>query len=334
MRRCFLFAMAVGQVFLGGCERQQVASDSPVGLAAGVAQKIGNDLGAIRAEVEGLAEKIVALHQEKDFWVGQARREDYSMAPNGAFFKHVKDEGAALWISGAVPITEAVKEIAYLTEPLDEVFKAIHERHPAVAQSYYNDRNSLNRIYPWFDAIAQYPPKMDIPSFNFYFLADEKHNPGRKGVWVGEPYVDPAGRGWMVSAIAPVYVEGELVGVPGLDVTLENLLAHYFEGVSEPLLVMSESGVVVMATEEVINLLGLPPLDTHKYLETVKQDTFRLDDYNLFNSQNREIRSAMRALRDAPEEMQTLDLHDASYGLEVASVDDMNWMVVHLRKLE
>jgi hypothetical protein len=53
--------------------------------------------------------------------------------------------------------------------------------------------------------LSQYEAKMDIPSFNFYYLADSKHNPERKSLWLSEPYVDPAGRGWMVSAVAPVY---------------------------------------------------------------------------------------------------------------------------------
>ena len=44
---------------------------------------------------------------------------------------------------------------------------------------------------------------MVIPNYNFYYLADAEHNPSRGVVWT-DVYLDPAGQGWMMSAIAPV----------------------------------------------------------------------------------------------------------------------------------
>lgn len=45
---------------------------------------------------------------------------------------------------------------------------------------------------------------MDIPIYNFYYLADLAHNPSKEVIWT-DAYLDPAGAGWMISAIAPVY---------------------------------------------------------------------------------------------------------------------------------
>lgn len=299
-------------------------------LASSLAAELDGDLRYVREEVEALAKKIAELYARREALVAQARKEDYRLSDNGAFYKLTNDGKTALWISGVVPITEEVKEVAYLTEPLDEIFPEIHARHPEVVQSYYNDKHSLNRIYPWFDAIAQYPPKMDIPSFNFYFLADASHNPERRGVWVNEPYIDPAGRGWMVSAIAPVYYQDELVGVPGLDVTLEVLLQRYFSDLEDTaVVVMSSSGTVVMATEPAIKLLGLPPLQSHKYLETVKEDTFRPEDYNLLQSRIRELRQTLRQLMQGKTPQQfELELLEGRFAMDAAPVPETNWWVL------
>lgn len=121
----------------------------------------------------------------------------YTFSLDGAFYKPKDDGGAALWISAVQPVTPEMQEVAYLTEPLDAELIRICRELPAVSQAYYNDRFSLNRIYPWFDTLAQYPPRMNIAEFNFYYLADAAHNPARKGVWVPNPTsTQPAAVGW------------------------------------------------------------------------------------------------------------------------------------------
>ena len=320
----------------GGCREPTLRVQTD--LAEKIALRLDEDLHALRKEAEDLAALVHSLYERKEELLASARTQDYAFAPNGIFYKTARDEGAALWISGATPITEDVKEIAYITEPLDEVFKALHKRHPLMVQSYYNDRNSLNRIYPSFDTIADFSRGLDIPSFNFYFLADAKHNPSKKGVWVSEPYIDPAGRGWMISAIAPVYHEDELVGVPGLDVTLDALFEKHLADLGEPLAVISASGALVMATEQAMALLGLPPLDQHKYIEEIRRDTFRSDEYNLLHSRKRDVRKAAAHLlqhgktTDTGDSLNRLQLDDAFYQMEAARSHETGWWILHLRK--
>ena len=240
----------------------------------------------------------------------------------------MNDGTGGLWISGAVPITEDVREAAYLTDPLDKDLIRIVREFPEVNQSYYNDRNSMNRIYPWFDAISQYPPKMNIPDFNFYYLADEKHNPSRGAVWVDEPYVDPAGRGWVVSAIAPVYQGEQLLGVAGLNVAIDTIVDRYFKDSGIPLVVLARNGVVVAGTENAIELLGLPPLKDHKYLETVKQDTFKPDEYNVAKSQMPGLRDMAAAILEQGAGSVAVRFPGRTYKAVAVPVPEAGWKVV------
>lgn len=303
-------------------------SEDPRTGARMLAGKLESDLRKVRAEVERLAASIAELYKRRDEILPAVDRSKYGFAENGSFYKLQDDGGPALWISGAVPITPEVIEDALLTEPIDPDLKRICESFPEVAQAYYNDANSQNRIYPWFDVVTQYPPKMNIPEFNFYYLADAKHNPERRGVWVNEPYVDPAGRGWMVSAIAPVYVGDTLKGVPGLDVTIDTIVSRYLGEADAPTVIVDQSGVVVAATEAAIALLGMPPLRKHKYLETVKQDTFKQDDYNLRKSPLREVREAATAFLDGNEEILELRVPTGTFNAGAAKVPELRWTVI------
>lgn len=325
----FLAAPLLAAICLCGCDRQPPPPPTEQPSAAKqIASQINSDLGRIRVEVENLAKFITNLYPRKDALVAAADKTKYTFAPNGSFYKPVNDGKAALWISGAVPITEDVKAIAYLTEPADAELIRICKAIPEVAQAYYNDRNSLNRIYPWFETVAQYPAKMNIPEYNFYYLADAAHNPRRGGAWVDEPYVDPAGRGWMISAIAPVYQGEVLVGVPGLDVTINDIVNRYLKTNQPPIAVIAKSGVLVAATESAIQLLEMPPLKNHKYLETVKQDTFKSDEYNVLKTTLRPIRTMAQEVIGKPPTVLPVELQGKKCTAFSAPVAELGWTVV------
>ncbi len=306
------------------------ASASASEAARQLATRLDADFRRIREEVERVAALTAGLYARQDELVARADASKYAVASNGAFYKKIDDGGAALWISAVVPVTEEVKRVAYFTEALDPELISVCRRFPEVSQAYYNDRNSMNRIYPWFDTIAQYPARMNIPEYNFYYLADERHNPARRGVWVDEPYVDPAGRGWMVSAIAPVYVDGRLEGVPGLDVTIATLVSRYLREEGRAIAVISRQGVLVAATERAIQHLEMPPLKNHKYLETVKLDTFKPDEYNILKSTLRPVRAMAREILDRESGEVSVELMHSTHSAGFARMTELGWTVLEI----
>lgn len=330
MRRLLhVFSSLLLLALASSCRRPAPPAAEAADSAPSIASRLARDFSHVLVETEKLAATTSSLYASPATPSDAAARARYTFAPNGTFYKPVNDGGAALWISGAVPITPAVQAAAWLTEPLDTELKRLCHDLPIVAQAYYNDKNSLNRIYPWMDVLTQYEPRMDIPSFNFYYLADVAHNPSRRGVWVADPYVDPAGRGWMISAIAPVYHADSLQGVVGLDITLETILARYVESNSRPLAIVARSGVIVAATESAIALFEMPPLQNHKYLATVRHDTFKPDDYNLAKSRLRPVRALAASLAaDSPAPSSNFELNGASLSVSAAPVPDLGWLVL------
>lgn len=296
-RRTRWSAFLLSALLLAGCqERKATTRTADRNAVQEVSTKISGDVRRIEQRTRQLAEATARTYVEADRLVAAARTNQYRFTPDGCYYKAVDDGGPALWVSGVVPVDEVVQRVAWATEGIDEDLRAIPRELPAVAQVYYNDRHSLNRIFPPFDVLSQYEPKMNIPEFNFYYLADAQHNPKRNVVWVDEPYVDPAGRGWMVSCIAPVYQGDDLMGVVGLDVTVTGIVENYLKPEGRAWALVDRKGTIVAATEVAIEWFDMPPLTDHRYVNTVKSDRYRSEDYNILQSPNPNVRDMAEAV--------------------------------------
>lgn len=213
------------------------------------------------------------------------QQDAYAYTPDGVMYYTQRDTGgSALYYSGIVPVGPEQREKAWRTAQLDPLMRDILATSPLIVQLYFNAHDSMNRILPYFDVVTQYTPKMDIPSYNFYYEADARHNPGRGVVWT-DAYVDPAGKGWMISSIAPVYRGDFLEGVVGLDVTTATIV----DAILDLPLPWGGYGVLVGKDGTVLALppagehdWGLRELTSHNYREYVLQDTFKPDRFNLY----------------------------------------------------
>ena len=299
----------------------------------GLADKIGNDFQRIGSKVNDLAQVVKTLYENQDRYKCR-NPEIYSVSDKGVLFKKINDGNSAVFVSGIIPVNDKIRKIVCFTEPLDKILKSLVEENPEIVQAYYNDQHSYNRIYPFFDVLVQYEPKMNIPEFNFYYLADEKHNPEKKEIWVKEPYVDPAGRGWMVSAIAPVYFGGQMVGVPGLDITINTITDRYLTDKNEDIIIIDNTGVIVAADEKIISLLNLPPLKAHKYLETIKQDTYKKHEYNMMKNKDKSLRAAFNSILNQKTYAQVIDVEGLPLAVFAAEIEILDWYVVKIQKLE
>lgn len=205
---------------------------------------------------------------------------------NGAYYT-VSDKtngGAAVFYSGFVPINAAEREKAARLLSMQDLMKNIIGSHPLAASLYFNTHDSLNVIYPYFNVLEQYPEKMNIPEYNFYYEADYIHNPQKKVVWT-DAYLDPAGHGWMASAIAPVYSGDFLEGVVGVDVTI-NTITNQILNWEFPWngygVLIGKDGTILALPEQGETDWGLSELTDHHYEQAIMQDTFKPDDFNVY----------------------------------------------------
>lgn len=216
-----------------------------------------------------------------------AERSRYAFDANGAF-RTVRDNGTtASFFSGVVPISEQALERVWRLQRLDPLMADLKNSNPLVQQLYFNTYDSYNRLYPYFDT-ATYPAKMDIPSYNFYYEADSAHNPKRQAVWT-DAYVDPAGQGWMVSSIAPVYIGNKLEGVVGIDITIRSIVDHLL-ATDMPwgayAVLAGRDGTIIAIQPSGEKDLQIRELKEHSYAKAIAQNTFKPGQFNLLKRED------------------------------------------------
>lgn len=242
------------------------------------------------SDIESLAVILQKEHEQifkyKDI---RDKKVDFSVAKNGAYYKTTHN-GSILYYSSTTKIGKEEKEKALFTENMDTTFKTIVDNNELVVAAYFNSYDNMNRLYPYVDKVyEQYGSTLVMQDYNFYYLADEKHNPTKKPVWT-EAYLDPAGNGWMISCVVPIYSGDFLEGVTGIDITLETMIKTILDKqlpYDAKMILVSKSGIITAMPDDIVNLTGVKELEKHNYTEPIKNTIKKPQEFNIFKSENK-----------------------------------------------
>lgn len=248
------------------------------------------------------------------------------ISESGVLYSKYDDGGAASYYSSITKNKDLLK-IAKLKK-LDSLMKQLKQSDPFISSVYYNSWDSYNRIYPWFQTNKQYPPDMNIPEYNFYYLATEQYNPDRKVVWT-DVYIDPAGHGWMTSVIAPVYVNGKLEGVVGLDITVDTIVRN-IQNLSIPwdgyAILVSETGNIMALPPQGELDLNIKELKQHDYEHAITEEVFKPQEFNLFKRQD--TSGLITDFDNSSEGLTKLVLNNKVKLVSWATIPETNWKIL------
>ncbi|WP_375583553.1 cache domain-containing protein [Cyclobacterium xiamenense] len=256
-----------------------------------VIRKVEADLLPLEADIFALARFSSSLFQKSDSLISKVDKSKFFTDENG-FFYNPNESGmeSTVFISLTSEDKERARREVFTTEPMDEAFRGIVAQREMVCQVYFNAASNFSRLYPPYDLLNSIDPALDVTAFNFYYQADQERNPSKDAVWLEEVYIDPVGRGWILSLVHPVYFGDELKGVLGFDITLSDLMNAFLEKSNKKLMLVDSQGTIVAGKAEAIEALSMPPLKNHAYLQTIHSDNFRKEDFNLFKSKSKEVR--------------------------------------------
>lgn len=208
---------------------------------------------------------------------------ELAVSADGVRYSAMNEGGSASFYSNVTPLEKQDLYKISLLANQDFMMKQLKDENPLIASIYFNSWDSYNRIYPWFNTLEQYPHDMAITQYNFYYLADAQHNPAKKVVWT-DVYLDPAGQGWMMSAVAPVYKADFLEGVAGVDVTVDGILKRIEQ------LKMPWDGYLMLVNDK-LNVMAVPEVGQRDFSlqlaesqpagEPVDRERLQSSDFNL-----------------------------------------------------
>jgi signal transduction histidine kinase/HAMP domain-containing protein len=228
------------------------------------AQKNDQMLSSILGNAQNLASYATEIFESPEIFVpGEYwdAEEHMFFGPEGQYKNSASEAGSA-FVPNFIEINdEAVRDLesgAYM----DFVIAHVGKDTPNIVAIYLSTEREVTRYYPNIDIVSVVPPDFQVTQRPWYLSANVENNPERNVVW-SPVYVDVTGQGLMVTAVAPVYINGdELLGGIGIDVTLEAITLN-METAKLPgggyLLLIDNSGYAIVLPEEGYNdLMGRP----------------------------------------------------------------------------
>ncbi len=213
------------------------------GQAEQLQLSIDDTLDVAQSHVAGMRQSVergLAHPELTDNTLVPRMRERAKGAPAGAPLanlpKSLQEQVGSLYFDLTTDFDQALlqRDLAAASGMLN-IAVAAHAWHKAFTWSYYYDaQERWWMLYPaqsQGDLFSATNSKDMHSAFKEVFKADGTYpilsagpqkNPERKMVWT-PPYLDAAGKGMMVSLLAPVYLRDSYVGAVGADVTLQML---------------------------------------------------------------------------------------------------------------
>ncbi|MEB2785945.1 cysteine protease [Algoriphagus persicinus] len=284
--------------FLLSCESSdKIGKDQSLVFDRSIILEMESELSLLEEEINVLKDHFEFLLANRDSLLLHAEVDKYSFdegfstnTPQGS-----EKLSTVVILNSTTDYAKSMENV-WLTNSMDSVFNRTFEKYDMIAQVYFNTMDQVSRVFPAYDAEALLDPNLDVTKFNFFYEGDFKHNPEKRAKWIPEVYVDPAGRGWILSLVHPVLEHGELYAVLGIDITVDEIIGRYLEKKRKDFLIVNSKGDIVGGNAAAIEALSFPPLLNHVYRETILSDNFRISDFNLFNSKNSEVRKMAQTI--------------------------------------
>lgn len=314
-----------------------VVFDRNMGTAANLSRLYFSDIaaresGTIRAKLEAVAshtrvfsqETLAALEGSNE--PPPSERDRYIIRPEGGLYTRADEGRTSSFLPKRVTIGPNELNQVLRLSTLEPLMQAITQSNPDVTSIYFNSFESFNIIYPAIDQ-DHYSNILDVRLYNFYNDADAENNPERRDIWT-DAYVDPAGSGWIVSSIAPVWRGDRLEGVVGIDVTLDTIIDSILD-MDLPwggyAVLIDQNGGIIALPGAAEQDFGLSEMSDFEYSEAILADIFKPDDFNInLRDDTRPLAAAMEASSDGEVELQLGGERLASF----ATVPQTGWKLV------
>ncbi len=246
-------------------------------------------------------------------------------AQNGVLYKENKI-GSSIYVSSKTEITQEKLEKFTKSEFMDITFKNVVDENKNIVAAYFNSYDNFNRLYPFIDDVAtQYGEHIHMEDFNFYYLADKKHNPLKKPVWTGA-YLDPAGNGWMASCIVPIYKDDFLEGVTGLDITIDSFIKEILNldlpWNAKAFLIEEDSHVLAMP-QSIEKIIGLQVKKEEYGDKAITKTVDQKDELNIIKNPN--VSTELKNFIKNENSLEIVDINSRKYMITKKTIPSTNW---------
>jgi diguanylate cyclase (GGDEF)-like protein len=243
---------------------------------------------------------------------------------------------SSVFVSSNTDLGPEISEKIVKTEKMEVRFGTLVDSNPNLISSHFISWDNVVRTYPFVeDFYDKHPYDFDLTKSKNYYLADEKRNPSRESVWTA-PYLDPSGKGWMLSNLVPVYKNDFLEGVNVLTVTLNTFSKHILSKDlqwSSGGIVMDQHGNILTMSRSAEKFLGLSDVTNYNLKDkSENQAVTRPTKFNLLK-QNTMTGMYFSEFFNGNEESIEFKLQDQEYLVTKRVIPETGWQLFILTPL-
>lgn len=260
-----------------------------------LSDKINSELQQVSEETAALSSQI----QHNINFLADVKWENnprYIFHKNELLYTLFSENSSAVFLPSGRRLSSGQKKIIVNSEKMDSLFITLYNRNSIVSQVYFLDSNSFLRIYPYVDVTKQFAPSTNLTEFTAFQSVKNKPFFDTKSYWIKKPYADPAGRGWIISAVSPVSFRDHFVGIVSSDIMLKTIQEKYFSSNSEMLLLVNPNGEIICSTRKASCIICIPGHKEKNYYKPVINDEFLPAGPSLLNHKEKDIRKAVNLL--------------------------------------
>lgn len=236
------FGAALAAILLIGFERTQ--GDATASSRKGLEQQSQETLGVLTATQAQVGQLQLSSAADLSLLASRYMTESlrlevrYPADPDrltvrdGIVFDARLGRDSDIWYPGALPLAGQALQDFDQSGALEALLQTLYETQGLSRESnfqpvavYYTGPSGLLRYFPPIGLEKVLDPKIVPTEGIYYTIATPEQNPGRGTVWT-PPYEDQAGKGMLLTASTPVYINNQFRGVVSVDLSLERLSAQ------------------------------------------------------------------------------------------------------------
>jgi len=228
------------------------------------AQKNDLILTKVEREAESVAQYASQVFSnpdafaDRDYW----QAEDHMTVASEGQYKNDETDVSSVFVPAFAEVDDELQTALELGAYLDFIFAPTYESDPNTVAIYLGTEHETIHYHPNIDLGAVVPPDFQVTQRPWYVDVAPENNPERKVIW-SPIYVDATGKGLLVTAAAPVYVNDEFRGAVGIDVTLEGIRASVEKsrllGSGYAFLLDSQGRAIALPEQGYQDILGRSP---------------------------------------------------------------------------
>lgn len=212
----------------------------------------------------------------------------YKMSENGILYNPIYNNTTTGILSGYSIIDSELKKELFKSELITDEFINAYNKYSEIDQIYIINEKGLLRIYPGFNVIKKVIPRLDFSKYKFFYLTNKRHNSDKDLVWINKPYLDPAGRSWVITVYFPAYDDSDnMLGSVGMDLMLSNLKEKYIE---KNMFLVNNKGELILIDESIEQIFNLRPIKELVYYENIMANKILDQEYNMINNKDKSVR--------------------------------------------